>query len=99
MRELSKANNEIKIIGTRHGEKLYETLLTREELAGAEDCGDYYRIIPDTRSLNYKKYFVEGEVEVSTQMDYNLHNTRRLSVDEIKELMLKKRFVQVELGK
>ena len=91
------AKNDIRIIGTRHGEKLYETLLTREEMVKAQDCGDYYRIAPDARSLNYSKYFSEGDPQISRQEDYNSHNARRLDVDEIKELLLKERFVRDEL--
>ena len=98
IRELFDADNEIRVIGTRHGEKLYEALLTREEFANAADCGDYYRIVADSRSLNYNKYFVEGEEQLSSQKDYTSHNTRRLSVDEIKEILLGEKFVQVELA-
>ncbi|MBU4349455.1 polysaccharide biosynthesis protein, partial [bacterium] len=75
IKELFNAKNEIKIIGTRHGEKLFETLLTREEMVKAEDCGDYFRISADMRDLNYNKYFIEGETEVSVKEDYNSHNT------------------------
>jgi UDP-N-acetylglucosamine 4,6-dehydratase/5-epimerase len=99
IKELFKAKNEIKIIGTRHGEKLYETLLTREEMAKAEDCGDYFRISADTRDLNYNKYFIEGETEVSVKEDYNSHNTKRLKVKEIKEILLKIEYIQNELKK
>jgi len=99
IKELFKAKNEIKIIGTRHGEKLYETLLTREEMAKAEDCGDYFRISADTRDLNYNKYFIEGEPEVSVKEDYNSHNTKRLKVKEIKEILLKIDYIQNELKK
>jgi UDP-glucose 4-epimerase len=99
IKELFKAKNEIKIIGTRHGEKLYETLLTREEMAKAEDCGDYFRISADTRDLNYNKYFIEGEPEVSVKEDYNSHNTKRLKVKEIKEILLKIGYIQDELKK
>jgi len=99
IKELFKAKNEIKIIGTRHGEKLYETLLTREEMAKAEDCGDYFRILADTRDLNYNKYFIEGEPEVSIKEDYNSHNTNRLNVKEIKEILLKIDYIQAELKK
>jgi UDP-N-acetylglucosamine 4,6-dehydratase/5-epimerase len=99
IKELFKAKNEIKIIGTRHGEKLYETLLTREEMAKAEDCGDYFRISADTRDLNYNKYFIEGEPEVSVKEDYNSHNTKRLKVKEIKEVLLKIGYIQDELKK
>lgn len=97
IKELFKANNDIKLIGTRHGEKLYETLLTREELVRAIDCGDYYRIVPDGRRLNYNKYFTEGEEQISSQEDYNSHNTKRLSVKEIKELLLKEDFIKEAL--
>jgi UDP-glucose 4-epimerase len=99
IKELFKAKNEIKIIGTRHGEKLYETLLTREEMAKAEDCVDYFRILADTRDLNYNKYFIEGETEVSVKEDYNSHNTKRLKVKEIKEILLKIDYIQAELKK
>ncbi|MHB8058194.1 MAG: polysaccharide biosynthesis protein [Desulfuromonadaceae bacterium] len=98
VRELFNAENEIRIIGTRHGEKLYETLLTREELAKAEDLGGYYRIIPDDRDLNYGKYFTEGEEQISLFEDYNSHNTQRLSVPEIKEKLKNLEFVRQELS-
>jgi UDP-N-acetylglucosamine 4,6-dehydratase len=94
IKELFNADNEIKIIGTRHGEKLYETLLTREELVRAEDLGGYYRVLADNRDLNYNKYFVEGKRELSHQEDYNSHNTRRLNVNEIKELLMSLDFVR-----
>lgn len=81
MREMLGANNEIKIIGTRHGEKLYESLLSREEMARAEDLGGYYRVPADSRDLNYAKYFVEGETDVSQLDDYTSHNTERLDVE------------------
>ena len=99
LKELFDAKNEIKIIGTRHGEKLYETLLTREEMAKAEDCGEYFRISADTRDLNYNKFFIEGESEISRQEDYNSHNTRRLNIKEIKEIVLKIDYIQAELKK
>ncbi len=86
-KRLLNVNNEIKIIGTRHGEKLYETLLTREEFAHAEDLGKYYRIPADNRDLNYKKYFAEGEVSISGSHDYNSHNTEQLNVDQVVELL------------
>lgn len=88
IKEIFSASNNIKVIGTRHGEKLYETLLTREEFARAKDLGRYYEISADNRDLNYDKYFVEGEKTVSEMQDYNSHNTHRLSVPEIKELLL-----------
>lgn len=89
MKELLCADNELKIIGTRHGEKLYESLISREEMARSEDLGDYYRIPADSRDLNYAKYFVEGEVEVSSIDDYTSHNTRRLDVEGVKQTLLK----------
>lgn len=89
---------EVKVIGTRHGEKLYETLVTREEMAKAEDMGDYYRIPCDTRDLNYDKYFVEGNEEVSKIEDYHSHNTKRLDVDGMKQLLLKLDFIREDLG-
>lgn len=98
VREIFEANNEIKVIGTRHGEKLYETLLTREELAKAEDLGGYFRIVPDDRDLNYGKYFTEGQEQVSHIEDYNSHNTKRLTIPEIKEKLLKLRYIREELG-
>ena len=97
LKELFSANNEIRVIGTRHGEKLYETLLTREELASAEDHGGYYRIIPDGRDLNYGKYFTEGETKISQLEDFNSHNTRRLTIPEIKTKLLSLDYVQNEL--
>ncbi len=89
---------EVKVIGTRHGEKLYETLVTREEMAKAIDMGDYYRIPCDTRDLNYDKYFTIGNKEVSKIEDYHSHNTRRLDVEGMKEQLLRLRFVQADLG-
>lgn len=97
VKELFNAENEVKIIGTRHGEKLYETLLTREEHLVAEDKGDFYRVPADTRDLNYEKYFDEGDKELSTQNEYNSHNTKRLSVDEIKEKLMELEYVREEL--
>lgn len=97
VKEIFSANNEIKVIGTRHGEKLYETLLTREELAKAEDLGGYYRIISDDRDLNYGKYFTEGQENVSHIEDYHSHNTQRLTVPEIKEKLLALDYIQQEL--
>ncbi|MBE3128186.1 MAG: polysaccharide biosynthesis protein [Actinobacteria bacterium] len=99
LKELFDAKNEIKIIGTRHGEKLYETLLTREEMAKAEDCGNYFRISADSRDLNYNKYFIEGESEISVQEDYNSHNTKILNIEEIKSMLLKVDDIQNELKK
>jgi UDP-N-acetylglucosamine 4,6-dehydratase/5-epimerase len=92
--ELYKSTSKVKVIGTRHGEKLYETLVTREEMAKAEDMGNYFRIPADSRDLNYDKYFVEGQEEVSEIEDYHSHNTNRLDVDGMKELLLKLDFVR-----
>ena len=91
-------NTEVKVIGTRHGEKLYETLVTREEMVRAIDMGDYYRIPCDTRDLNYDKYFTKGNEEISKIEDYHSHNTRRLDVEGMKELLLKLRFVREDMG-
>ncbi|SNB45061.1 polysaccharide biosynthesis protein [Geobacter sp. DSM 9736] len=99
LKDLFDADNAIKIIGTRHGEKLYETLLTREERVKAEDLGGYFRIVPDDRDLNYGKYFTEGEEKVSQVEDYNSHNTQRLDINGIKELLLKLPFIKNELEK
>jgi UDP-glucose 4-epimerase len=89
LRELFKLDNPVKVIGTRHGEKLYESLISREEMAKAEDMGRYYRIPTDNRDLNYNKYFVEGESVISDFDDYTSHNTERLNVEAIKSLLLK----------
>ena len=99
LKKLFRADNEIRIIGTRHGEKLYETLLTREETARAEDMGDYYRIPADVRDLNYACYFTEGEAKVSGHEDYHSHNTRRLDEAGLIELLLKLDFVRSSLEK
>ncbi|SUE34851.1 UDP-glucose 4-epimerase [Rikenella microfusus] len=96
--DLFDSKSQVKIIGTRHGEKLYETLVTREEMSKAEDMGDYYRIPCDSRDLNYDKYFVEGEEKVARFEDYHSHNTRRLDVDGMKELLLKLQIVRDELS-
>ena len=88
VKRLLKAENPIKIIGTRHGEKLYETLLTREEMAHAEDLGDYYRVLADNRDLNYNLYFSEGTAKAGEVEDYHSHNTRRLNIEEMTELLL-----------
>ena len=89
---------EVKVIGTRHGEKLYETLVTREEMVRAVDMGEYYRIPCDTRDLNYDKFFTKGNEAVSKIEDYHSHNTKRLDVEEMKKLLLKLRFIQEDLG-
>jgi len=97
VKELFHADNEIKIIGTRHGEKLYETLLTKEEYIAAIDLGKYYRVPADQRDLNYDKYFDEGSHLLSTNGEYTSHNTRRLNVEEIKEKLLSLDYIQKEL--
>ena len=97
LKDIFNGNNEVKIIGTRHGEKLHETLLTREEFAKAEDLGGYYRIVPDDRDLNYNKYFTEGQQRLSKAEDYNSHNTKRLNIAEIKEKLLQLDFIKQEL--
>lgn len=89
---------EVKVIGTRHGEKLYETLVTREEMARAIDMGNYFRIPCDTRDLNYDKFFTVGNEDVAKIEDYHSHNTRRLDVEGMKELLFKLRFVREDLG-
>lgn len=98
LKELFGKGNPVKVIGTRHGEKLYESLVSREEMAKAEDMGRYYRIPADNRDLNYKKYFVEGEQRISELDDYTSHNTHRLDVLGIKELLLKLDYIQEVLG-
>jgi len=97
LKELFKADNDIKLIGTRHGEKLYETLCTREEMMKAEDMGDFYRIPADNRDLNYAKYFSEGEGDISQVEDYNSHNTELLDVNEVKELLLSLDLIQKQI--
>ena len=98
VKELFGAKNEVRVIGTRHGEKLFETLLNREEMACAQDLGGYYRIPVDARDLNYNKYFVEGEEQISGKEDYTSNNTKILGVEEIKEVLLKVGYVQDELS-
>ncbi|MGY2285384.1 polysaccharide biosynthesis protein [Pseudomonas gingeri] len=97
LKQLFGKRNEVKVIGTRHGEKLYESLVSREEMAKAEDMGRYYRIPADNRDLNYKKYFVEGEQRISELDDYTSHNTVRLDVPGIKELLLKLDYIKEQL--
>nr|WP_298998238.1 polysaccharide biosynthesis protein [uncultured Allomuricauda sp.] len=91
------STNEIKVIGTRHGEKLYETLCTREEMQKAEDMGDFYRIPADNRDLNYSRYFSEGETNTSRIEDYHSHNTKRLNTEEIKQTLLSLDFIKDQL--
>ena len=97
VKELLNANNEIKVIGTRHGEKLYETLLTREEHVVAYDMGGFYKVPADKRDLNYDKYFVEGDQKLFSEEEYNSHNTERLNINQIKEKLLALDYVQNEL--
>jgi UDP-glucose 4-epimerase len=100
LKEICQSDAEIKIIGTRHGEKLYETLCTREEMVKAEDMGNFYRIPADNRDLNYAKYFSEGAEDVALVNDYHSHNTEQLSVDGIKNLLSNLPLIQNEvLGK
>jgi len=96
--ELFDSKSKIGVIGTRHGEKLYETLLSREEMVKAEDMGTYYRVPSDNRDLNYDSYFVNGDVLTSSNEDYTSHNTAILKINEIKELLLKLDYVQSELN-
>ena len=97
MKKIFRVDNPIQVIGTRHGEKLYETLLTREEMARAEDLGEYFRIPSDNRGLNYAMYFSVGEERVSLHEDYNSHNTHRLDVDEMVGILLKLEYIRSEL--
>jgi UDP-glucose 4-epimerase len=98
LKRIFGASNPIQIIGTRHGEKLYETLLTREEMDKAEDCGRYYRIKADNRDLNYNLFFTEGRGEVSEQVDFNSNNASRLDVDGMVDLLLNLDYIKKELG-
>lgn len=95
--ELFKANNDIKIIGTRHGEKTFETLLTREEHVVAEDLGNFYRVPADTRDLNYDKYFIHGSEKLTIAEEYTSNNTVRLNVDQVKSKLLALEYIQNEL--
>jgi UDP-glucose 4-epimerase len=96
--DIFNASNEVKVIGTRHGEKLYETLLTREEFGKAEDMGDFYRIAADDRDLNYAKYFSEGNREIAEAQDYHSHNTYRLSDEELRDMLLNLDYVREQLN-
>lgn len=98
LKELYKSDVPVRVIGTRHGEKLYETLVSREEMAKAEDMGEYFRIPCDTRDLNYDKFFVEGQEKVSVIEDYHSHNTARLDVEGMKKLLLKLEMIREEVG-
>jgi UDP-glucose 4-epimerase len=97
LKSLFNQRGEIKLIGTRHGEKLYESLISREEMANAQDMGGYYRIPADNRDLNYARYFSEGDQKITEFDDYTSHNTQRLDVEQVKELLLKLDFIQEEL--
>lgn len=98
LKELFKNDGDVRVIGTRHGEKLYESLISREEMAHAEDMGGYYRIPADNRDLNYAKYFSEGEEKISQLEDYTSHNTHRLDVEQVKVLLLKLDYIKEELN-
>jgi UDP-N-acetylglucosamine 4,6-dehydratase len=98
LKELFASDVDVKTIGTRHGEKLYESLISREEMAHAEDKGNYYRIPADNRDLNYAKYFSEGDKQVSLSEDYTSHNTVQLNVEQIKQLLLGLDFIKEELN-
>jgi UDP-glucose 4-epimerase len=98
LKEIFGGDTTIKTIGTRHGEKLYESLISREEMAHAQDLNNYYRIPADNRDLNYAKYFSEGDQDISQLDDYTSHNTRRLSVEQIKQLLLGLDFIKEELN-
>ncbi|BBO99939.1 nucleoside-diphosphate sugar epimerase/dehydratase [Sulfuriferula nivalis] len=96
--ELFGGKEDARIIGTRHGEKLYESLISREEMAHAQDMGNYYRIPADNRDLNYAQYFSEGEEKISHSEDYTSHNTEQLNVEQVKELLLKLDYIKEELN-
>jgi len=97
VKELFYADNELKVIGTRHGEKLYETLLTKEEYVNALDMGGFFRVPADKRDLNYDKFFVDGDKKLTSEEEYNSHNTQRLNVEQIKEKLLALDYVRNEL--
>ena len=99
VKRVFQADNPIRVIGTRHGEKLYETLLTREEMVRAIDLGGYFRVPADVRGLNYAKYFSEGESQLDRAEDYHSHNVQRLNVEEMAALLLKLPYVQAELAR
>jgi UDP-glucose 4-epimerase len=98
LKELFSKDNPVKVIGTRHGEKLYESLISREEMAKADDMGRYYRIPADNRDLNYKKYFVDGEEIITAAKDYTSHNTEQLDVPGVKEILLKLDYIKAMLN-
>lgn len=98
LQEMLNSRNEVKVIGTRHGEKVFETLVNREEMVRAEDMGGYFRISVDSRDLNYDQYFSEGESSVSKMEDYTSHNTKRLNVEELKQLLLNVKEIRNEIA-
>jgi UDP-N-acetylglucosamine 4,6-dehydratase/5-epimerase len=98
LKELFNSSSPVRIIGTRHGEKLFESLISREEMAHAQDMGGYYRIPADNRDLNYAKFFSEGEEKISCLDDYTSHNTHRLDVEQVKSLLLKLDYIKEELN-
>lgn len=98
LKDIFKKDNQVCVIGTRHGEKLYESLISREEMARSEDLGDYYRIPADNRDLNYAQYFSEGEEKISHLDDYTSHNTERLNVEQVKTLLLKLDYIREGLN-
>jgi UDP-glucose 4-epimerase len=98
LKELFNSKSEVRVIGTRHGEKIFETLVNREEMSRAEDLGDYFRVNADSRDLNYERYFSEGEAAVSKMEEYTSHNTKRLDVEKMKNLLLKVEEVRKEIG-
>ena len=97
LKDLFERDNQTQIIGTRHGEKLYETLISREEMVRAEDMGKYYRIPADGRDINYASYFDEGEQKISDQTDYTSHNTNQLTIDEVKKMLMKLEYIKEQL--
>jgi len=99
VKELFHADNPVRVIGIRHGEKMYETLLTNEECAHAIDMGDFYRVPSDTRDLNYDKYFVQGNQERTKLTEFNSNNTALLTVEEVKQKLLTLSYIQEELAK
>jgi UDP-N-acetylglucosamine 4,6-dehydratase len=98
MKEMLRSESAVKVIGTRHGEKLYESLLSREEMSRADDLGDYFRIPADSRDLNYDKYFVEGETAIPAFDDYTSHNTERLDVEGVKKTLMKLEIIREALN-
>ena len=97
IKDIFNSDSEVKVIGTRHGEKLYETLCTREEMQKAEDMGEFYRIPADNRDLNYSRYFSEGETDTSTIEDYHSHNTEQLTNEALKDTLLNLDFIKENL--